>query len=42
MQYFPMHYLMTMQHLPQVNRRIVGYGVLGTLAIGATVAWILA
>ena len=42
MQLFPMHYLMTMQHLPQVDRKIVIYGVLWILAIGATVAWVLA
>ena len=42
MQYFPMHYLMTMQHVPQVDRRIVGYGVAWTLVIGSAVAWVIA
>lgn len=42
MQYFPMHYLMTVQHLPQIDRKVAAYGVLWTLAIGAAVAWIVA
>ena len=42
MQFFPMSYLMTMQHLPELDRKIVAYGVLWTLAIGAGVTWIIA
>lgn len=42
MQFFPMSYLMTMHHLPELDRKIVGYGVLWTLAIGAGVTWIIA
>lgn len=41
MQFFPTNYLMTMQHLPGFDRKIVGYGVLWTLAIGAAVTWII-
>ena len=41
MQYFAMNYLMTMQELPQLDRKIVGYGVLWTVAIGAVVTWII-
>lgn len=42
MQFFTMNYLMTMQHLPQLDRKVVGYGVLCTLAIAAAVTWIIA
>ena len=41
MQFFPMNYLMTLRYLPQIDRKIVGYGVLWTLAIGAAVTWII-
>ena len=41
MQIFTMNYLMTMQHLPQLDRKIVGYGVLWTLAIAAAVTGII-
>jgi len=42
MQFFTMDYLMTMRDLPQLDRKIVGYGVLWTLAIAAGVTWIIA
>ena len=42
MQFFTMSYLMTMQNLPQFDRKIVGFGVLWTLAIAAAVTWIIA
>ena len=42
MQFFTMNYLMTMQRLPQLDRKIIGYGVLWTLAIAAAVTWIIA
>ena len=42
MQFFPMHYLMTMRHLPQIDRKIVSYGVAWTLAFGAALTWIIA
>lgn len=42
MQIFPMNYLITIQHIPQLDRKIVGYGVLVTLAIAAAVTWIIA
>ncbi len=41
MQFFPMNYLMTMKHLPQVDAKVAGYGVLCMLAIGAAVTWIV-
>lgn len=41
MQFYTMNYLMTMQELPQLDRRIIGYGVLWTVAIAAAVTWIL-
>jgi len=37
MQNFTMHYLITMQHHPQFDHKIIGYGVLATLAIAAAV-----
>lgn len=42
MQFLTMNYLVTMQQLPQLDRKIVGYGVLWTLAIAAAVTWIIA
>ena len=42
MQFFTMNYLMTMQHLPQLDKKIVGFGILWTVAIGAAVTWIVA
>ncbi len=42
MQFFTMDYLMTLQHLPQLDKKIVAYGVLWTVAIGAAVTWIVA
>ena len=42
MQFFPMNYLMTMQDVPKLDRKIVGYGLLCTLAIAAALTWILA
>ena len=41
MQFFTVNYLMTMRHLPQLDGKIVGYGVLWTLAIGAALTWII-
>ena len=42
MQIFTMNYLMTMHHVPQLDRKIVGYGVVWTLAIAAAVTWLIA
>lgn len=42
MQFFTMSYLMTMRDMPQFDRKIVGYGMLWTLAIAAAVTWIIA
>ena len=42
MQFFTTNYLMTMHNLPQLDRKIVGYGVLWTLIIAAAVTWIIA
>ena len=42
MQIFPMSHLMTMQHVQELDRRIVGYGALWTLAIGAALTWVIA
>ena len=42
MQFFTMNYLATTHNLPQLDRKIVGYGVLWTLAIAAAVTWIIA
>jgi len=42
MQFFTINYLMTMQHSPQIDRKVIGYGVLWTLAIAAGVTWIIA
>ena len=41
MHFFPINYLMTMQHLQELDRKIVGYGVVWTLAIGAALTWII-
>lgn len=41
MQFFPMSYLMTMHNLPQLDRKIVAYGVLWILAIAASLVCIL-
>ena len=41
MQFFPMNHLMTMQHLAQLDRRIIAYGVVWALAIGAALTWIV-
>ena len=41
MQIFTMNYLMTMRHSPQLDGKIVGYGVVWTLAIAAAVTWII-
>jgi len=35
MQFFPMSYLMTLHNLPQLDRKIVAYGVIWALAIAA-------
>ena len=42
MQFFTIQHLSTVQHLPKLDSRIVGYGVLWTLAIGAGVTWLVA
>ena len=42
MQFFTIQHLSTVQHLPELDRKIVGYGILWTLAIGAAVTWLVA
>lgn len=42
MQFFSLSYLETMRHVPEFDLKVVGYGVLCTLAIGAGFAWIIA
>ncbi len=42
MQFFPMSYLMTLHNVPELDWKIVGYGVLWTVAIAAGVTWIVA
>ena len=42
MQFLTVNYLVTMRNPPQLDRKIVGYGVLWTLAIGAAVTCIIA
>ena len=42
MQFFPMSYLMTMHNLPQLDRKVVAYGVLWTIAIAAALTWMIA
>ena len=42
MQFFPVSYLMTMNTLPQLDRKIVAYGVFWVLAIAAALTALLA
>ena len=42
MQYFPMNYLMNMETLPKVDRRILAYGAVWAVAIAAGVIWLVA
>ncbi len=42
MQYFPMNYLMHMQSLPKVDRKIVVYGIVSAAAIAGGLAWLIA
>ena len=41
MQFFSMDYLMHMQTLPKIDRKILGYGLVWALAIGAGVVWLV-
>ena len=41
MQYVPMDYLMHMQSLPKVDRKIVVYGIASVAAIAGGLAWLL-
>lgn len=41
MQFFPISYLMTMQDLPQIDRKVVAYGVVWTLVLAAAATWVI-
>ena len=41
MQYFPMSYLMNMEALPKVDRKILAYGAVWAAAIAAGVIWLV-
>ena len=42
MQYIPLEYLMHMQNLPKVDRKIVIYGMIAAAAIVGGLAWLIA
>ena len=41
MQYFPMNYLMHMQNVPKVDRRIVAFGIVTAAALAGGLAWLI-
>ena len=41
MQYFPMNYLMHMESVPKIDRKIVIYGLVAAAAIAGCLTWLI-